>query len=237
MDANSDADNDGLSLQQEQLAKTDPNNPDSDLDGVDDGQEIADKTEPLNASSNLLEIGFESDLVVGKTQNISLRHPVQGNLLGFSVTIIRPNGSSVELQDNLTGIVSYTVADSGRHSIVVSRNKFSKSANFVAFNPGPGTLPENAKKGLEPFFGDAVDAVWILVVLLLAIASIAGLVFIETKHMLLGWRAFFLGIVPIIPVLVIILTDSIVFAFIAIIPEVGLLVYLDVKRRAEESLA
>ena len=46
-----DADMDGLTIEQEQQAGTDPNNPDSDGDGFDDGVEVGANTDPLSINS------------------------------------------------------------------------------------------------------------------------------------------------------------------------------------------
>jgi beta-lactam-binding protein with PASTA domain len=43
-----DADNDGLTADEETAAGTDPNNPDTDADGVPDGEEVDGGTDPLN---------------------------------------------------------------------------------------------------------------------------------------------------------------------------------------------
>ncbi len=47
-----DADDDGLSDSDEELAGTDPNNPDTDLDGMSDGDEVRKGTDPLNPDTD-----------------------------------------------------------------------------------------------------------------------------------------------------------------------------------------
>ncbi|MEM0360145.1 MAG: thrombospondin type 3 repeat-containing protein [Candidatus Diapherotrites archaeon] len=102
---------------------------DSDNDGVSDAQEAIDGTDASNAASNRLEIRVEGDLVVGNTINVSLVHPLLGNIKNADFVFLS-GGNRSEMNSGASGTVRFEISSAGMLVIEARKGDFFLSREF-----------------------------------------------------------------------------------------------------------